>query len=336
MYFTLLVLATATVGFLIVTLAWWILAKADIIPMMRLQHKFPLLTVVIGSAIIGVITALFVGKLFIKPIESMSNALNELSGGDFSVRVSQKHKIKEISQMSQSFNKMAYALSQVETLQNDFLTNVSHEFKTPISSIEGYATLLQDTSLPETTRERYLAKIIYNSRKLSDLSENILLLSKIENQQSIPKKKSFRLDEQIRKCVLSLEDKWTQKDITFDLRLQSLNYLANELLLERVWCNIIDNAIKHSYEGSEIHISLFERQGNIVAVIADEGEGMSGDVQKHIFDKFYQGDKSHTAEGNGLGLALVKRIVELYSGDIIVKSEQGEGAQFTVVLPKSE
>lgn len=336
MYFTLIVLLTVLIGFLFVTFAWWLLSKTDLVTAVRVQRKFPLVAVIIGSAIIGVIIALFVGKLFIKPIENISNAINELSKGNFDVRVSEKERIKEISQMTGSFNKMAYALSQVETLQNDFVTNVSHEFKTPIASIEGYATLLQDSSLPEATRERYLAKIIYNSRKLSDLSENILLLSKIENQQSPPVRKSFRLDEQIRKCVLSLESKWTQKNITFDLKLQSISYFGSELLLERVWCNIIDNAIKHSYDGSEIHISAFETGDSVTVTIADEGEGMSEEVQKHIFDKFYQGDKSHTTEGNGLGLALVKRIMELCGGSVKVKSGVDEGSEFTTVLPKNE
>lgn len=255
MYFTLIILATVIMGFLMVTLVWWLLYKTNLITVVYIQRKFPLFAVVIGSAIIGVIIALFVGKLFIKPIENISNAINELSKGNFDVRVSEKERIKEIGQMYQSFNEMAYALSQVETLQNDFVTNVSHEFKTPIASIEGYATLLQDDSLPEATRERYLAKILYNSHKLSDLSENILLLSKIENQPGQLNKKSFRLDEQI---------------------------------------------------------------------------------QKHIFDKFYQGDKSRTAEGNGLGLALVKRIVEICCGEVRVKSEIDEGAEFTVILPKAQ
>lgn len=336
MYFTLIVLVTVITGFLMVTLVWWLLYKTNLITVVYIQRKFPLFAVVIGSAIIGVIIALFVGKLFIKPIENISNAINELSKGNFDVRVSEKERIKEIGQMYQSFNEMAYALSQVETLQNDFVTNVSHEFKTPIASIEGYATLLQDDSLPEATRERYIAKIIYNSHKLSDLSENILLLSKIENQQGQPNKKSFRFDEQIRKCILSLESKWTQKNIAFDLKLQSLSYYASEPLLERVWCNIIDNAIKHSYEGGEIHISAFEDKESIVVTISDEGEGMSEEIQKHIFDKFYQGDKSHTAEGNGLGLALVKRIVEICGGEVRVKSEVDEGAEFTVILPKAQ
>lgn len=335
MYFTLIVLLTVLIGFFLVTFAWWLLSKTDLVTAVHMQRKFPLVAVIIGSAIIGVIIALFVGKLFIKPIENISNAINELSKGNFDVRVTENERIKEISRMTRSFNKMAYSLSQVETLQNDFVTNVSHEFKTPIASIEGYATLLQDGNLPQATRERYLAKIIYNSRKLSDLSENILLLSKIENQQGQPSKKSFRLDEQIRKCILSLENKWTQKNITFDLKLQSISYFGSELLLERVWCNIIDNAIKHSYDGSEIHISVFEAKGSVIVAIADEGEGMSEEVQKHIFDKFYQGDKSHTAEGNGLGLALVKRIVEICFGEVRVKSEVDEGAEFTVILPKT-
>lgn len=336
LYFTLIVFATVIVGFTTVTLIWFLLSKSNLISVDPVQRKFPLVGVALGSAFLGVIIALFVGNLIIKPIENMSNAFNELSKGNFDVRVSEKQKIGEISQMAHNFNEMVYALSQVETLQEDFVTNVSHEFKTPISSIEGYATLLQSTSLTDETKERYLSKILYNSRKLSDLSENILLLSKIENQQKIPNQKSFRLDEQLRKCVLSLESKWMEKDIVFDMTLSKQYYFASEALLERVWCNIIDNAIKHSYQGGEIHVSVFESHEWVVVTIADEGEGMSEETQKHIFDKFYQGDKSHTSEGNGLGLALVKKIVEMCQGEICVKSKLGEGAEFNIKLPKNK
>lgn len=332
LYFAIFVFAVVIIAFFLVTFAWRLLSKYGFINDIHEHPRFPLAAVGFGSILLGVTIALFVGKLFIKPIENISDAINELSKGNFDVRVCETEKISEISQMAKSFNTMVYALSQVETLQNDFVTNVSHEFKTPISSIEGYATLLQNQNVSQETRERYIQKILYNTRKLSTLSQNILLLSKIENQQKSIEKTKYRLDEQLRKCVLSLESKWTEKNITFDMNLEKVDFYGCEPLLERVWCNILDNAIKHSFDDGEIRVLLLKKPNGISVVISDDGEGMSEETQKHIFDKFYQGDKSHTTEGNGLGLALVKKIVELTDAEISVESELGKGSTFTVNL----
>lgn len=334
LYFVLFVFIVIIISFFAITYAWQLLYKYGVIKAYHVHPKIPFIAVGFGSIFLGVTIALFVGKLFIKPIENISDAINELSKGNFDVRVSEKASINEISHMAKAFNKMVYALSQVETLQNDFVTNVSHEFKTPISSIEGYATLLQNKNLSPQTRDRYVQKILYNTKKLSGLSENILLLSKIENQQKTIEKNTYRLDEQLRKCVLSLESKWSEKNISFDMNLKKVDFYGCEPLLERVWSNILDNAIKHSSNDSEIHVFLFKQPSSVTVIISDDGEGMSQETQNHIFDKFYQGDKSHTAEGNGLGLALVKRIVELSNGSVSVESKIGKGATFTVSLPQ--
>ena len=237
-------------------------------------------------------------------------------------------------EMAQQFNAMVFDLSHIKTLRSDFVANVSHEFKTPIAAIEGYATLLQNRNLPPEKQDRYIEKILDNSRRLSSLSGNILMLSKLENQEMIPDKTEYRLDEQIRKCILMLEAKWTEKRIEFDMELPRQNYYGSAALLEQVWINLIDNAIKHSPADSSIHISICEKAGSIAVSIADDGEGMTAEVQKHIFEKFYQGETSHKAEGNGLGLALVKRITDLCRGSIQVESSPGSGSTFIVVLPR--
>lgn len=180
---------------------------------------------------------------------------------------------------------------------------------------------------------KYVEIIIENSRRLSNLSSSILMLSKLENQEIIPNKAEYRIDEQIRKAILMLEGKWELKNIDFDMELPRQLYYGNEQLLERVWSNIIDNAIKYSPENSTIHVFMNSTDEATEVVITDHGEGMINDVQKHIFEKFYQGDPSRKSEGNGLGLPLVKRIVELCKGTITVKSTPGEGSTFTVTLP---
>jgi len=203
----------------------------------------------------------------------------------------------------------------------------------PIAAIEGYATLLQNPTLPREKHDHYVEVILDNSRRLSDLSSNILALSKLENQELIVDNREFRLDEQIRKVILLLEGKWTAKEIVFDLELPKQMYYGSEALLSQVWSNLLDNAIKHSPQGGVIQATLQASDTQITVTITDHGDGMSGEVQKHVFEKFYQGDRSRKAEGNGLGLALVKRIVELSRGTVTVESAPGQGAAFSVNLP---
>lgn len=334
LYFAGIVFATITAVFLLLTILWLLMFKLQVIAIDPHIRHIPMILLLVGSLLIGCAIALYVGKLIIRPIQNISNAFDELSKGNFDVRVSTDEKIAEIREMAQRFNSMTYDLSHIETLRNDFVVNVSHEFKTPISAIEGYATLLQEPSLSKERHDRYVEKILDNSRRLSNLSSNILALSKLENQETVMHQIEYRLDEQLRKAVLLLEGKWAPKNIEFDIDLPKLNYYGNEQLLNQVWVNILDNAIKHSpYEGT-IQICLWENEQEVSISISDEGDGMSEDVQKHIFEKFYQGDSSRKTEGNGLGLALVKRIVELCKGTVAVKSAPENGAVFTVVLPK--
>lgn len=333
LYFSGIVFATGFVVSSIIVLIWLLLFEMNIIQTDPHIRKVPILLFLLSSLLLGAVVALFVGRLIIRPIQNISNAFDQLSRGNFDVKVPENERVEEIREMAQHFNSMTYDLSHIETLRNDFVANVSHEFKTPIASIEGYAALLQDKSLTPEKQSRYVEKILDNSQKLSSLCSSILMLSKLENQEILPDKKEYRIDEQIRKAVLGLESRWSAKNIEFDIDLPKQTYFGSQQLIGQVWSNIIDNAVKHSPEGGVIEIRM-ENNGNTLTVtITDHGEGMTEEIQKHIFEKFYQGDASRKAEGNGLGLALVKRIVDLCGGRIEVKSSPGEGASFTVSLP---
>lgn len=332
-YFTGIVFITIVSVFIIITAIWFLLYNFDIVQVNPHGRKAPLLLFFIGSSLLGAIISVFVGKAIIQPIQKIGKAFNELSRGNFDVKVSENEKIAEIREIAQSFNAMTYDLSHIETLRNDFVANVSHEFKTPISAIEGYATLLQNHNLSPEKYDRYVQKILDNSRRLTNLLGNILMLSKLENIETVPDKSEYRLDEQIRRCILLLENKWSSKNIEFDMELPKTYYYGSESLLEQVWLNILDNAVKHSPVGGIISIAVDKNTESVVVSVADNGSGMTEEVQKHIFEKFYQGDASRKTEGNGLGLALVKRIINLCKGKIEVKSSPQNGAEFIVTLP---
>lgn len=333
LYFAGLIFVTVILVCLLITCTWFLLYALNILEVDPRNIHVPILLFLGGSLQLGAVIAIFVGKWIIRPVQNIGQAFDALSRGDFSVKVSEEERLAEIREIAKQFNAMTHDLSHIETLRADFVVNVSHEFKTPLSSIEGYATLLQNRSLSREKQEDYLEKILDNSRKLSALSSDILMLSKLENQELVSGSTEFRLDEQIRRCILQLETRWAEKELEFDMDLPKQMYFGSEALLERVWSNILDNAIKHSPRRGCIHIALSQKDKSLQITMADEGDGMSEEVQKHIFEKFYQGDPSRKAEGNGLGLALVKRIVELCRGSVAVASAPDEGAVFTVVLP---
>lgn len=333
LYFTGIVFATISAVFLFISLLWTVLFKLNYISVDPRSRHAPLFLFALGSLLLGIVIAVYVGKLIVRPVQRIGNAFDELSKGNFDVRIPEDEKIMEIREIAKRFNAMAHDLSNIETLRSDFVANVSHEFKTPIAAIEGYAMLLQNSGLSPEKHDRYVEKILENSRRLSSMSGNILLLSKLENQEMIPDQTEYRIDEQIRRCVLTLEEKWTAKELEFEINMPNLIYYGSMALLEQVWLNILDNAIKHSSEKGSVRIEMFVSEGKLCVSVSDDGDGMTEDVKKHIFEKFYQGDCSHKSEGNGLGLALVKRIVDLCRGNIIVNSEPGHGSEFIVELP---
>ena len=285
-----------------------------------------------SSILLGTIITTFVGRTMLQPIHDLSMATSEVARGNFSVRV-RENGSDEYGTLQRNFNKMAQELSGIETLRGDFISNVSHEFKTPLASIQGFAKLLQDPTLDPADRAEYTQIIIDETSRLSKLSSNILNLTKLENQTTIGKKKRFRIDEQIRKIILMLEPEWSKKDIEMDIDLEDIIYVGNEDLMGQIWQNIINNAIKFTPQNGQIKVNLFRGEMGIVTKIWDNGPQIPADKKDKIFEKFYQGDRSRATEGNGLGLALVKRIVDLADGKIAVDNPYEGGVVFTVELP---
>lgn len=241
--------------------------------------------------------------------------------------------LEELESTIENFNRMVRELNSVEIMRNDFIADVSHEFKTPLSAISGYATFLQDPELSEEEKKEYIKKIFFNIEKLNDLTANILHLSKLEHQQFMEEPASYRLDEQIREAIVFLEPKWSKKKIEFELELPQILYCGYRTLLFQVWTNMIGNAIKYTEAGGNIAVYLKQQGDGVQVIISDNGMGMTEETQKHIFDKFYQGDTARRSEGNGLGLALCKEIIKRCNGEIHVESTPGVGSVFIVTLP---
>lgn len=276
--------------------------------------------------------SVLINSFFLKPIEKLSESMKKVSGGDFSIRLKENSKIKEIGELNRSFNSMTDDLGATEVLQSDFVSNVSHEIKTPLNAIEGYATLLQDPDSTEEERTRYTDKILFNTRRLTELVGNVLIISKLESGAVDINKESFRLDEQIRQSIMLLEPKWVEKDIEFDIELDEVVFNGDKNLLLHIWNNIIGNAIKFSPVGGLVAIKLESLEDGISFCVDDCGPGISESEKKHIFDKFYQADSSHKQEGNGLGLSLVKRIVDMFEGDVTAENLPEAGCRFKIVL----
>jgi len=287
---------------------------------------------VVGMALAAAATIL-ISKWIFAPISRLGKAMDQVTKGDFTVRLETDYKLREIQEINTNFNLMATELGATETLQTDFVSNVSHEFKTPINAIEGYATLLQASDLPPEVQKQYIEKILLNTTRLSKLMGNVLLLSKVDNQAIQDKPTSFRLDEQIRQSIVSLEAQWEKNDIEFDVDMENIEFTGHETLLSHVWTNLIGNAVKFSPKGGEIKIRLAVSSNEVLFTVQDQGPGIPEDSLKHIFNKFYQIDSSHKQEGNGLGLALVHQIVEISNGRVWAENPVGGGCLFSVSLP---
>ena len=282
--------------------------------------------------LVGILVTSQLSKYFFNPIKKLRSAMDKVADGDFSVRLEEKSTSREILEIYTGFNLMAHELNSTEILQTDFVSNVSHEFKTPINAIEGYSTLLQGSEALRRSDREYVDKIMLNTQRLSSLVGSILLLSKLENQQIPTNQTEYRLDEQIRQSVVALETAWVQKNIELDAELDRISYLGNESMMRHVWDNLISNAIKFSPQGGIVKLRLTKKARKLVVTVEDQGPGLSEEARKHIFDKFYQGDSSHKQEGNGLGLALVKRILSIEKGQISAENIPNGGCRFTVTL----
>ena len=271
-----------------------------------------------------------------KPVSQITSSLNEITKGNFSVRIPELKSVtgyNEFNPIIRQINLMTEELSSVETLKTDFISNVSHEIKTPLSVIQNYSTMLQSPNLTEEERMQYARSITAASRRLSELITNILKLNKLENQQIYPEIKKYNLSEQLCECLLAFEEIWEKKEIEIAAEIDDEIFIsADKELLSLVWNNLFSNAVKFTEPGGTVSLHLRREQDCATVEIADTGCGMSAETIHHIFDKFYQGDTSHSTQGNGLGLALVRRVIDITGGSITVSSTPGVGSIFTVRL----
>ncbi|HBN56252.1 MAG TPA: two-component sensor histidine kinase [Lachnospiraceae bacterium] len=287
------------------------------------------------SIIFGTLVSMFALHHVLNPIIELSRAMQKVAKGDYTVRLTTPvpNLKDEMYDLSSNFNQMVQELASTETLHSDFITNVSHEFKTPLAAISGYATLLQDDTLSLEERNEYIRIIIKSTKELSHMTGNILNLSRLENQTIICEKKSFRVDEQIRQIILRMEPVWSAKNLSINPELDMITWHGSQELAAHIWNNLLDNAVKFTPQGGEINITAHSDGEWMTVTFQDSGIGMTPEVQAHVFDKFYQGDVSHEKKGNGLGLSLVQKIVALHGGFIQLESYPDLGSSFKVRLP---
>lgn len=284
--------------------------------------------VMVMSVVFGLALSFAYSAVMIKASKPYLEALQRVAECDFSVRITDPSVFSNFG-IAENFNNMARQLESVETLREGFISDFSHEFKTPIVSISGFAKLLKDPKLSAEQRNDFLDIIISESDRLVGLSESVLLLNRLDTQVIV--KEQFSLDEQLRQCVLMFDRQCAQKNISLDVNIdENVQINSNAKLLNQVWVNLLSNAVKFTNEGGHITVNCQKNDGAAVVTISDDGCGMSPDIMQNIFNKFYQGDKSHTTQGNGLGLSIVKKVLEVLDGDIAVRSEVGTGSTFTV------
>ncbi|AGA67902.1 signal transduction histidine kinase [Desulfitobacterium dichloroeliminans LMG P-21439] len=335
--FTLLFISILCLSCL-VSLTFMIVAAYHFHRLGTISHQgsmvFLLTATVVLCVVIGSILMIFASKHFTGPIKLISDSTKVVAKGNFDVEIQYKSE-DEIGILAKNFNLMTQELRSMEYLRKDFISNVSHEFKTPIVSIQGFAEMIKDENLPRDKFEEYTDIIIQESRRLNNLSANMLRLSKLDYQVIPDKKVIFSLDEQIRKTLLLLEEHWSAKSIHLDIDLAKVNYEGDEDLIQQIWINLIGNAIKFSHPEGTLTITLQKSPDSVRVVIKDEGIGMAQEIQPHIFEKFYKSDTSRSEVGNGLGLAIVKRIVEICQGTLSFASEESLGTSFQVTLPKA-
>ena len=295
--------------------------------------KVTFLNVLLLTLLFGTIDHIRRKIMVDRPVQIITQATEQIMQGDFSVRVRPMHGagVEGFNQIGMAINAMAQELSGTETLRTDFIANVSHELKTPLAVMGNYAAMLQRPGITEDEKNEYARAISKAARKLAQLITNILKLNKLENQQIFPQPKEFDLSEQLCECLLVFEDAWEAKNLEIETDIQDdVRIKSDPELLSLVWNNLISNAVKFTPDGGSIGLSLKTEGSSVVVQVRDTGCGMKPEVGQHIFEKFYQGDTSHATQGNGLGLALVKRVVDILNGEIGVQSVYGQGSTFTV------
>lgn len=341
LFFTSLILIavvtnTILVSWLLITLSVndiWFFAGTSTMQAWQL-----ILVQVLISLPVGFIIAVCVTNSPLQPLRVLIESMHALADGRFGTRLSPQGilwKYPAYKELSDSFNTLAEELEDTEMLRSDFINNFSHEFKTPIVSIAGFAKLLQKGNLPEAQRQEYLEIIESESRRLSYMATNVLNLTKIENQAILTDLSTFNLAEQIRDSILLLSNKWEEKELDLRLEMDELTIQANEELLKQVWINLVHNAIKFTPEGGIVEIAMQDLGDQISVSITNHGSQIPPEAMDRIFNKFYQADESHATEGNGVGLAIVKRVTTLHNGTVTVASENNV-TSFTVKLPKQQ
>ncbi len=298
---------------------------------------FSIAGLIIALSGVGCFVFSLVRKHMLRPVRKLSEAAQQVAKGDFSIRLAPMRrdgKKDEFEVLFEDFNTMVTELSSTETLKTDFISNVSHEMKTPLAVIRNYAQLLEKPGLTESERVEYANCIEDTAVKMTELITNILRLNRIENQKIVPEKKNYDVCRQLADCLLQFETRWEEKEIEPDFDFEDRAFVyGDESLLELVWNNLMSNALKFTEPGGTVTVRQWSEAGRVIVSFSDSGCGMSESTKRHIFDKFYQGDTSHSTEGNGLGLALVQRVISLHEGEISVESTPGEGSTFTVSLP---
>ena len=333
--FSVVVFMILTITSIVIFAIGVLLVRTNAINIAKLSRQEPLLPILmllIISVVVGTVVSFMISRVPLKPLRRVIDAINRLAAGDFSVRLNLSG-VSSFNDLSTSFNRMAEELGSIEMLRSDFVDSFSHEFKTPIVSIKGFAEELKHDDISPEQRQEYLDIIIHESSRLAQLATNVLNLSRVEKQAILASRTSFDLTEQVRRCVLLFESKWEERGLNLTVELDEVMLEGDEELLSQVWLNLIDNAVKFTPEGGNVDIRLRQRENTAEFVIRDDGYGISEEVQRHIFDKFFQGDPSHSAAGNGLGLSIAMRVVTLHGGSLSCKSEEGAGTEFTVTLP---
>ncbi len=313
-----------------------LLIRMNVVNIAKLSRQEPLLPIfmlLIISVVVGTVVSFMISRFPLKPLRRVIDATNRLASGDFTTRLRLPGPAS-FGELTASFNRMAEELGSIEMLRADFVDNFSHEFKTPIVSIKGFAEELKHDDLTREQRNEYLDIIIHESGRLAQLATNVLNLSRVEKQTILAGRARFDLTEQVRRCILLFETKWEQRMLTLTVELDEVTLEGDEELLSQVWLNLIDNAIKFTPEGGCVDIRLRKDEKNAVFSIRDDGYGISEEAQRHIFDKFYQGEsKQLSSSGNGLGLPIARRVILLHGGDLRCKSEEGAGTEFIAELP---
>ena len=295
--------------------------------------KVTFLNVLLLTFLFGTIDYVRRKMMVDRPVKIITAATEKIMQGDFSVRVRPMHGagMEGFNQISMAINAMAAELAGTETLRTDFIANVSHELKTPLAVMANYAAILQRPGITEEEKNEYAKSISEAARRLAQLITNILKLNKLENQQIFPTPQEFDLSQQLCECLLGFEDAWEKKALEIETNLEDgIRIKSDPELLSLVWNNLISNAVKFTPEGGTVSVSLKTEGDYVLVAVSDTGCGMTPEIGMHIFEKFYQGDTSHATQGNGLGLALVKRVVDILGGEIGVQSVYGKGSTFTV------